>query len=114
MEFVVWAGIGAALGTLVAGRPIVLFFLIGVLIIDVRPAWRVAGALVAMIGGAFSTQLPQVTADVVRVAGAGVQAALPELAGPTLVAGVSVLLLRFLDFVVVASDGGGRRPSRSG
>jgi hypothetical protein len=57
MTLILWAAIGVAVGNLVAGRPIVIFYLFGLVTIDVRPLWRVIGAVSAIGGGLAGNQL---------------------------------------------------------
>jgi hypothetical protein len=57
MTFLVWAAIGFAVGAALAGRPLVILYLVGAAAIDMRPLWGVVGAIAAVVGGLIATQL---------------------------------------------------------
>jgi hypothetical protein len=57
MTLLLWVAIGIAVGHIVAGRPLVILYFIGVLMIDMRPLWRVTGAISAVVGGLVVNQL---------------------------------------------------------
>jgi hypothetical protein len=57
MTLLLWVAIGIAVGHIVAGRPLVILYFIGVLMIDMRPLWRLTGAISAVVGGLVVNQL---------------------------------------------------------
>jgi hypothetical protein len=95
IEIAVWALAGACVGWLLAGPPVLVWYLLGVVTVDLRPIRALASSLAAVVAG-------WLTSNVVMPAAAHNAQAVPG----AMAAIAAAVLLRVAEIVVSSREAG--------
>jgi hypothetical protein len=95
IEIAVWALAGACVGWLLAGPPVLVWYLVGVVTVDLRPIRALASSLAAVVAGWLTSNVVMPAAAPNGQAVPGAMAAMAAIA--------AAVLLRVAEIIVVSS-----------